>query len=254
MNKTARNILLRTGMLIGLTAFVLLVVMAKVNRDYNTSRHIKISIDEWNGNFFVSKSQVYTFIKNNYDVSGRVLSGKDLEQIEKGIAQIPQVKTANAFTDNKGDLNIKIEQRMPVMRVYNVQGQSYYVDESGMKFPLSNYFAARVPVVTGNIAETCDTTSKIRSIELQRVFNIVGNVNGNKVWKAMAGQYNVNEKGYVELIPRSGNATVLLGDDKDISKKLKKLDIFYFDVLRKVGWNYYRVINIMYKDQVVCLK
>lgn len=70
----------------------------------------------------------------------------------------------------------------------------------------------------------------------------------------MIGQYNVAEKAQVELIPRFGNGTVIFGDDRNMESKMKRLDIFYFDVLRKVGWDYYRVINIMYKNQVVCLK
>jgi cell division protein FtsQ len=138
--------------------------------------------------------------------------------------------------------------------VYNVQNLSFYVDENGIKFPTSDNYAAKVPVITGNILEACDSSQKIQSAELKRIFNIIQTVNKNKLWRAMIGQYNINEKKQVEAIPRFGNCTVIFGDDKDIEQKLKRLDIFYFDVLKKIGWNYYKVINIMYKDQVVCLK
>jgi cell division protein FtsQ len=74
------------------------------------------------------------------------------------------------------------------------------------------------------------------------------------VWQAMIGQYNINNVGQLELIPRLGNSTILLGDNSNLEKKIKQLDVFYFDVLRKVGWDYYKVINIMYKNQVVCIK
>jgi cell division protein FtsQ len=254
MNKTVKNIVLRISMLIGVTGFVLLLAMAKLNRDESKVRHIKISIDEWGGNYFVTKGQVLSLIENNYRVKNKTLSGKDLEHIERAVAVIPQVKTANAFTDDKGDLNIKIIQRVPLLRVYNIAGESFYVDEKGMKFPVSNYYAAKVPVVSGNILERCDSTVKIRSRELASAFSIAQSVNKNKVWHAMIGQYHVNEKGQVEMVPRFGNTTVLFGDEKNAADKLKRLDIFYFDVLKKIGWNYYRVINIMYKDQVICLK
>lgn len=42
----------------------------------------------------------------------------------------------------------------------------------------------------------------------------------------MIGQYIINEKGQVELIPRFGNCTVLFGDDKNIEQKIKRLDVF----------------------------
>lgn len=254
MNKTVKNILVRVSMLIGLTAFICLVVIAKINRDASRVEKIKIGVDEWNGNFFVSKNQVLNLIQNQFDVKGKILSGKDLERIEKAVRVIPQVKNSNAYTDDKGNLNIKIEQRKPLMRVYNLLGQSFYVDENGIKFPVTNTFAAKVPVVTGNLVEACDTTSKIQSEELIKIFNTIQTVNKNKLWQAMIGQYIVNEKAQIEVIPRFGNCTILFGDDKNIEQKIKRLDVFYFDVLKKVGWDYYKVINIMYKNQVVCLK
>ena len=254
MNKTVKNIILRIAMLLGISAFIVLVVFAKFNRDESKIKKINIDIDEWNGNAFVSKTQVLTLIQNNFDVLDKNLSGKQLERIEKSLTVIPQVQKSNAYTDDNGNLNIKIEQREPLFRVYNVLGQSFYVDANGNKFPTSENYAAKVPIITGTIIETCDSTKKIQSVELKRIFNIIQTINKNELWKAMIGQYNINEKKQVELIPRFGNSTIIFGDDKDVEQKLKRLDIFYFDVLKKIGWNYYKVINIMYKNQVVCLK
>jgi len=254
MNKTVRNILIRVSMFIGLVGFIFLMVMAKSNRDETKVQAVKISIDDWNGNFFVSKKQILDFVQENFDVKNRKVNGKELEYIEQSVQTIPQVKKSNAYTDNNGNLIIKIDQRKPIFRVYNMQGESYYVDEDGMKFPLSNYFTPKVPIVTGNITERCDSNKTMESVQLQRVFNVVRAVNKNELWKSMIGQYNVNEKVQVEMIPRFGDCTILFGDDKMCEQKLKRLDIFYFDVLRKIGWERYKVINIMYKDQVVCLK
>ncbi len=254
MNKSVKNIIIRMVMLLGLSAFIFLVVIAKINRNETRIEKIKVGVDEWSGNFFVNKNQVLNLIQDQFQVKGKILSGKDLERIEKAVRVIPQVKNSDAYTDNEGNLNIKIEQRKPLFRVYNIQGQSFYVDENGIKFPATYIFAAKVPIITGNITELCDTTVSIQSTDLKKIFHIVQVASKNEVWKPMIGQYNINEKAQIELIPRFGNCTILFGDDKDIEQKIKRLDIFYFDVLKKVGWNYYKVINIMYKNQVVCLK
>lgn len=254
MNKTVKNIILRVSMLIGLCLFIALVVMAKVNQDKLTIKKINIAIDEWDGNSFITKTQVLNLINNKFDIINKTLSGKELDEIEKYLLVIPQVQKSDVYTDANGNLNIKIEQRKALFRVYNFQNLSYYVDENGIKFPTSNIYTVKVPIITGNISEVCDTNQHIKSNELKSIFNIVQSVNKNKVWKAMVGQYNINEKSQVELIPRFGNSVVLFGNDKNIEQKLQRLDIFYFDVLKKVGWNHYKVINIMYKDQVVCLK
>lgn len=241
-------------MLIGLSAFIFLSVVAKINRDRTRINTIKIGIDDWNEIYFVRKTQVKNLIQNRFVVTGKILSGKDLENIENTVQTIPQVKKSNAYTDDNGNLNIKIEQRKPLFRVYTLQGQTFYVDNEGVKFPTTSNFTAKVPIVTGNIAEQFDSTKTIQSVELKKLFTVIQTINKNKVWQAMIGQYNINEKNQIELLPRFSSSTILFGDDKDVDKKLKCLDIFYFDVLKKIGWNYYKVINIMYKNQVVCLK
>ncbi|HMV14101.1 MAG TPA: hypothetical protein PKY54_01370 [Chitinophagales bacterium] len=254
MNKTVRNIIIRISMLVGIVVFVCLMVMAKWNTQHRAVQKIKISIDDKVGNFFVNKAEVVQLINEKFTIKGKVLSGRDLEKIEKTVAIIPQVQYANAYTDDKGELNIKVIQRIPLFRVYNLQGQSFYVDKHGVKFATTSNYAYKVPVVTGNIVEACDSTRAIQSDELKSVFRVANAIDKNELWKAMIGQYNIIENAHIEMTPRFGNGTIIFGNDANIEQKLKRLDIFYFDVLRKVGWNYYKVINIMYKNQVVCLK
>lgn len=254
MNKTTKNIIIRLSMLIGLALFVFLGVMAKINRTSTPVKSIKIGIDTQTDNFLVNEEEVLEVINKNHKVVKRVLSGKDLEKIEKSVQSIPQVSRANAYLDDKGNLNVKIDQRIPMFRVYNRQGQSFYVDENGMKFPTSDKFTVNVPIVTGLISETDDTISKIQEEHLKKVYNIIQTINKNSLWKSMIGQYNINDEKQIELIPRFGDAIILFGNDKNVEQKIKQLDVFYFDVLKKVGWDYYKVINIMYKNQVVCIK
>ena len=254
MNKTVKNIIIRVSMLIGVAAFIFLIVMAKSNRAQNSVKNIEVNIDEWNGNFFVTNNQVLALINKNFDIIGKTLSGKDLEKIEKSLAIIPQVQKANAFLDNKGALTIKVDQRIPLFRVYNTLGESFYVDENGIKFPVTENYAAKVPIATGLIVEPCNKNQKIQGKQLKSIFKLIQELKKNQLWNSLIGQININEKLQIELIPRIANATIIFGDDQNIEQKLKRLDVFYFEVLQKVGWDRYKVINIMYKDQVVCLK
>jgi cell division protein FtsQ len=254
MNKTVRNIILRLTMLTGLTVFIVLAVLAKIKRESIAVSKVNITIDGQQENLFVTKEQIETIIDTKFQVQNSVLSGKELERIEKTLAKIPHVLHANAYTDNIGNLNIKIDQRKPVLRVYNLLGDSYYIDERGIKFPVTTHFTSKVPVVTGNITEACNTNEKVRSDALTDVFKIAQTISRNTLWKELVAQYHVNDHNQTELIPRIGSSVILFGNYKDSEEKLKRMDIFYFEVLKKVGWDQYRVINIMYKDQVVCLK
>ena len=64
----------------------------------------------------------------------------------------------------------------------------------------------------------------------------------------------MNANGDMELVPRVGDHTILIGDDQQIHEKFEKLFLFYMEGLNKAGWNKYKVINLKYKDQVVCTK
>lgn len=58
----------------------------------------------------------------------------------------------------------------------------------------------------------------------------------------------------VDLVPRSGNYTILFGEIDDIEGKFDKLMRFYRDGLNNIGWDEYSSINIKYEGQVVCRK
>ncbi|MDR3267157.1 MAG: hypothetical protein LBT24_06285, partial [Tannerella sp.] len=56
----------------------------------------------------------------------------------------------------------------------------------------------------------------------------------------------------IELSPTVGNHQIILGKISDYRENLDKLQLFYEKGLNKVGWNKYSVINLKYKNQVVC--
>ena len=76
----------------------------------------------------------------------------------------------------------------------------------------------------------------------------------DKFLKAQIGQIYVNEFNEFELIPRIGSHVILLGKAEDLDDKFRRLYAFYRFGLNKIGWNKYSVINIKYKNQVVCSK
>ena len=58
----------------------------------------------------------------------------------------------------------------------------------------------------------------------------------------------------IDLIPRVGNQIIHLGTTENYEGKLRNLEAFYDKVLPEVGWNKYSVINLEFKDQIVCKK
>jgi cell division protein FtsQ len=64
----------------------------------------------------------------------------------------------------------------------------------------------------------------------------------------------VNSDREIELIPRVGNQRILIGNADSLDVKLNNLQAFYKQVLPKVGWDTYKVINVKYTNQVIGIK
>ena len=106
-------------------------------------------------------------------------------------------------------------------------------------------YAAYVPVVSGRI-----TVSMARG----RMFDFITFLEENPFWNAQIEQIHIRDDLKVELVPRVGDAIIVLGKLDNFESKLKKLNKLYTQGFNKIGWNKYKTIDLQYKDQVVCTK
>ena len=67
-------------------------------------------------------------------------------------------------------------------------------------------------------------------------------------------QLYLNQNKEFELIPRVGNHVILFGDLDGMESKFEKLMLFYQKGVKQIGWNRYTLINLKYKNQLVCVK
>jgi len=76
----------------------------------------------------------------------------------------------------------------------------------------------------------------------------------DKFWKAQIEQVFVDDNMDLELIPKVGRQVILFGDIDRMAEKFKFLKAFYKDKMSQVGWNKYIVINLKFRNQIVCTK
>jgi cell division protein FtsQ len=76
----------------------------------------------------------------------------------------------------------------------------------------------------------------------------------DKFLKAQIEQVFVEPNGEFELIPRVGNHIIIFGGPDNMEDKFDRLFVFYRNGLSRIGWTRYNVINIKYRNQVVCSK
>ncbi|MBO4602778.1 MAG: hypothetical protein J5651_06435 [Salinivirgaceae bacterium] len=253
-------------LLLGYLVAVLWIVgdeTAKVHVD-----SVSVHISDNSSNKFITESDVTQSLeKEGIKLIGMFIDSVNTHYIEDVLAHNNKsIKNAEVYRTVFGEICVRIEQRQPIMRVINPNGDSYYIDANGQVMPLSKKYTAHVIVVNGNLNEPYmdHVGENLRRQQIKAdkstgellpdLFRLVQFINNNKFWKAQIEQIYINGKHDIELVPRVGNHTIILGSVDDMSEKFENLRAFYEQGLSKYGWNKYKTINLKFKNQIVCTK
>jgi len=243
------------------------VGFAEVEHYSKPCAKVVVSIDYGAADVLITKKDIDSLIlKSAGMLIGKPLGYINTASIEGAIRKEAYVAKVKVFESNEGSLFIQIRQREPLLRIINRKYESFYLDESGATLPVNPNFSARVLVANGVIDNSYMKNPNYRvnilavsdSIYydslLTNLYKLTMYITHDKFLKSQIEQVYVNEGGEFELIPRIGNHVILLGTAEDLDDKFRKLYAFYRLGLNKIGWNKYNVINIKYKNQVVCSK
>jgi len=209
---------------------------------------------------FVTKRQLLNLASGNSErILGKPLKDISVSEIERRINVLRELKTAEVYMTIDGTVHIYADQRNPVMRVMPDNGGDYFIDEDGVVVRRRNLYNPRLHIIEGNVninssmlngVSVLDTS--IKNSILKDIFYLVSYINDDKFWSAQIDQIYVDRNDEIDLITRVGNHLVHLGTAENYEGKLRNLEAFYDKVLPEVGWNKYSVINLEYKDQIVC--
>ena len=253
--------------LVFIAVFVISLGFSKTELNKMKCKSINVQIVDTTGNSFVEPNDIIEFLnQKNYKIVGNYIKGFPLNKIENDINNYPSVKSTEVFTTLDGILHIVIVQREPILRIINYDCTSYYIDCDGALFPLSEKYTARVLAANGKINEpynlryTKDIAKTEAKDELGRkfivddLFILAKFIRTDKFLDAFIEQIFINNNDEIELVPKVGTFTILLGDIQNLEEKFTNLKALILIGLPREGWNKYETINIKYKNQVVCTK
>ena len=142
-----------------------------------------------------------------------------------------------------------------MMRVMNQYDQDFYIDQHGLKLPLSDNFTANVLVANGLIDEPfAGKVDTLHTALARDVFKTADFIRKDSLWSAQIAQIYVNQNHEIELIPRVCIQRILLGNADSLATRFHNLKVFYKQALPQVGWDAYKLINIKYANQVIGVK
>ncbi len=240
--------------LITLSGFI-----AKKNQVTNLES-VDVNIYRSTENGFLNEDEMLSGILASDSIANILVKDIDNSKIENEISKIPFVKEADCYLTLNGRLLININEKKPIIRIFNNKGQSFYLDNHGDIIPVSKNYTARVTIANGYIKEKLpvnygnifDTTYS-GSI-YPNLYILAQKINEYELLSSQINQIYINSKGEYDLIPELGDHIIKFGHFENIKTKLNNLEAFYKKILLTADWNKYSIINLTYKDQIVCTK
>lgn len=237
----------------GAGVIVLLVAAVKV-RKQQVCKGYDIDINgNSEANWFIDKSDIVNVITNNRNtaIRGKKIESFDLDRLEERLEKEVWIKDAELFFDNNAVLKVKIVEREPITRVFSSMGESFYLDSSSHRLPLSDKMSARLPVFTNYPGDA----KKIRTASDKKLAKQIKELSlflmKDTMWMGKISQVDITPTREFELIPSEGNYIIEFGDGTDIQNKFKRLHIFNNQVLAKTGVIKYERVKVQYDKQVI---
>ncbi len=243
----------------------ILAALGFVNKSHDEQTFVKpvVNIDYETENRFVDEQDILIQVLGADDTGELLLNQFDVNILEEKLSNNSSIKDVQVYKTIDGQLNIEVEQRRPIVRVFS-KNDSYYIDEKGNLMLCSNKYTSRLPVVSGNVNEPYSKRYQLNyenlpdslteKTILDDVYKISKYIDKSEFWKAQIEQIHVNKVYDFELVPKVGNHKIVFGGVENLESKFEKLMLFYQKGLSKTGWNEYSEINLKYKNQVVCTK
>ncbi len=227
----------------------------------------QISIHVDSENAFLTEQELLTRLKMDRLIfDGQTNVELKIDLIEAKISDMEEVKTVRVYRDIGKKWYIKIELRKPIARIFNIYGDSFYLDEDGFTMNRSDLHTARTLVFSGNIEDDYSRQSvddiinndSLKSIrKLDDIYRISNYVCKDPLLQKLIGQVYLEKDGDFVLVPLIGDQKIVFGtaySAEEVKEKFERLKIFYKEAIPYEGWAKYNEISVKYDGQIVCRK
>ena len=233
-----------------LTACVLATISAAKIQNKKTIRSINVTIKNEQTCHFIDKQEVEKMLleQRHIDLKSTTIQKIDLRQMEQILLANPWIENAQVFVDNNRVLNVNVQQRIPAIRIFQQNGDSYYIDASLHRLPLSENYTHYSMLFTNVPELKDDSVGTVLKVKMLRLADFIQQ---SSFWNAQVAQVTVNDDKNFELTTVLGNQRILIGDTTALKEKMANVFAFYQHIINKIGWDKYEVIDARFSNQIV---
>ena len=216
-------------------------------------KNIIVEIENINDNHFLDERDVLHLVETSgQSVKGSSLSRIDLKAIETKLKYDKHILDAELYGDLKGNLIVNVELRRPIARLVQEDGPDAYLSEEGIIMGISDKFSSRVMIISGKyVKQLLEKGDLMKFDEGKSLMQMIEFINESPFWKAQIAQMDINSHHEITIYPQITGQLVEFGTTENYEAKLKKLMVFYKEVLPQKGWTKYERVNLKYDGQVI---
>ena len=220
-------------------------VFFKDTKQHDICRELVVIVKDSLDKHFVTNADLVSFLKQaKLNPIGQPMNTVNTHEIETALLKNEMIASVEAYKTPSGIIKLEVKQKIPILRVIGSDG-NFYIDNKGSIMPVSRRYVAHVPVASGQIE---------RKLAMGDLYQFALFLQEDAFWNNQIEQIYVYPNKDIVLIPRVGDHRILLGGFDDFRDKLSNLQLFYKQVVPKMGWEKYSIINLRFKNQIVCTK
>ncbi len=252
--KRVRDAIIWLTLIAGIAVVLFFAIHRKANAEI---QGMEITIEAINGKeYLISEKEVKQILQlaAGKSITKANIKTLNLRKLEAKLNKDKRIERADLYFDSNDVLRVWVIQKKPVMRVKEISGSEYYIDQSGNQIPVTIGSAVRVPIITG-VRDTfySGIMQSNKPSRLKDVFQVMKYVFGDMFLSALIEQAHIeaDDEQDIVLVPKVGREKVIFGDANNIEAKFDNLKIFYRDGMPKLGWSRYKTLNLKYSKQVL---
>ncbi len=239
--------------LLALAALFLFIGYGERQQGAMAVNDIVIKIENIHENHFIDDQDIVRLMQlDQENLKGAPISRINLKDIENKIKANKFVEDAELYSDIKGNLVVQATLRRPVARIVRQDGPDAYIAEDGTIMPVSEKFTSRVVVISGTyVKQFMSVENMFKHESGSELMTMLMTIRKDDFWRAQIAQLDIDSKGRIFLLTQVGDQTIEFGQAENLNAKLKKLKIFYKEILPQMGWNKYNRISLEFEGQIV---
>lgn len=233
-------------------ALSFLIAFAERKQGAAICKNISVEIGNLTENHFLDEADVMKLLETSGEpIKGIGIDRINLKDIEKKLKYDKHILDAELFCDLKGTLLVNVELRRPIARIVQNDAPDAYIAEDGVIMPVSEKYTSRVLIISGYVKPFLESEDLTKTEEGKQLLALIKYINADRFWKAQVAQMDIDRTGRINIFPQVTGQRVEFGKPENIEVKLRKLMIFYKEILPARGWTRYERVNLEYEGQVI---